>query len=502
MNTYNTFDINSIETPTKEDITVTFTPGKDTQKAIVRIFNNGEKVDIQRYTGNKPIIITLVDSGNLQIQVTTIDSYNREETYKSGIYKIDKEAPGLAVGNSKLSLYVGDKINVMGGVKAVDKVDGDITNKVVSNITELDLTTPGTKELIYTVSDAAGNVTTKTVVLELAERNITGLLIVQSGIIIVLLALIVFILKYRKTLNLEKRYGKYSVEPLVDQSPSLSEKATGVYKRLVSWLTSKIKKSAVVKDYSKRLNKYLLFTKDTYQTSMDIVSAKIIVGFIFLIIAIVSKTLQYKILSFYEMIIPFTLGFFTLDVVYALQYRFYRERMENDLLQAIIIMNNAFKSGRSIVQAIELIGNELPGVIGDQFRRMRKEMATGLSVEDVFRRFAERIDFEEVTYLTASLTILNKTGGNIIKVFSSIERSLFLKKRLKTELKSLTGSSRIIMWVLFFVPVFFAVAITFLNPGYFNPFFQSNIGIILFALMMVLYIIYIFVVRKILKVRM
>ena len=176
--------------------------------------------------------------------------------------------------------------------------------------------------------------------------------------------------------------------------------------------------------------------------------------------------------------------------------------MENDLLQAIIIMNNAFKSGRSIVQAIELIGDELPGVIGDQFRRMRKELKTGLSVEDVFRRFAERIDFEEVTYLTASLTILNKTGGNIIKVFSSIERSLFLKKRLKMELKSLTGSSKIIMWVLFFVPIMFAVVITILNPGYFNPFFQSNIGLMLFGVILLLYAIYIAIVRKILKVRM
>lgn len=496
------FSIYSIDTPTKEDVTITFTPKSDTQKIICRIFNNGELIDIQRYIGSKPVTIILTDSGNLQLNITTTDGYGREEIYKSGIYKIDKEAPGLSVGNSSLSFFIGDKLDIMGGVKAVDKVDGDITNKVKSNISELDLDTPGTKELIYSVSDSAGNVTTKTVTLEVSERNLTGLLIVQSGIIVVLLALIVFIIKYRKTLNIEKRYGKYSVEPLVDETPSLSEKATGIYKRVVTWLTSKIKKSVVVKDYSKRLNKYLLFTKDTYQTSMDIVSAKIIVGFIFLIIAIVSKTLQYKILSFYEMIIPFTLGFFTLDVIYALQYKFYRERMENDLLQAIIIMNNAFKSGRSIVQAIELIGDELPGVIGDQFRKMRKEMATGLSVEDVFRRFAERIDFEEVTYLTASLTILNKTGGNIIKVFSSIERSLFLKKRLKTELKSLTGSSRIIMWVLFFVPIMFAIMISFLNPGYFNPFFQSQIGIILFTIMVVLYIIYIWVVRKILKVRM
>lgn len=58
------------------------------------------------------------------------------------------------------------------------------------------------------------------------------------------------------------------------------------------------------------------------------------------------------------------------------------------------------------------------------------EINVGLSIDIVFKRFAERIKLEEATYLTAALTILNKTGGNIIKVFSSIEKTLFNKKNL------------------------------------------------------------------------
>ena len=142
-------------------------------------------------------------------------------------------------------------------------------------------------------------------------------------------------------------------------------------------------------------------------------------------------------------------------------------------------MNNAFKSGRSITQAIELVSHELDGPIKEEFRKMYLEISFGLSIDVVFKRFAERIQLEEITYLTASLTILNKTGGNIIKVFSSIEKSLFNKKKLKLELNSLTGGSKIIVMALFLVPILFMVFVSFINPDYFVPLYTTKIGLIL-----------------------
>ena len=116
--------------------------------------------------------------------------------------------------------------------------------------------------------------------------------------------------------------------------------------------------------------------------------------------------------------------------------------------------------------------------------------------------FAERVQLEEITYLTASLTILNKTGGNIIKVFSSIEKSLFNKKKLKLELASLTGSSKIVVIALFLVPILFIVFVSILNPTYFVPLYTTKMGIVLMIIMILMYLVYIYFVRKIMKVRM
>ncbi|MBQ8234013.1 MAG: type II secretion system F family protein, partial [Bacilli bacterium] len=239
-----------------------------------------------------------------------------------------------------------------------------------------------------------------------------------------------------------------------------------------------------------------------FKNSMDIISSKLNVALLFLTLALIAHIINLSSISFFKLLIPFIIGFTIPDLLYFIKYKKYVNDIENDLLQAIIIMNNAFKSGRSITQAIDLVASELSGPISDEFKKIGIELSSGLDLSVSFKRFANRINVEEVTYLTASLSILNKTGGNIIKVFSSIEHSLFMKKKLNLELRSLTSSSKIIIKVLFLVPLLFVLFVSLITPTYFMPFINTEIGLIILLFMIIYYIIYIVVVSKIMKVRM
>ena len=232
----------------------------------------------------------------------------------------------------------------------------------------------------------------------------------------------------------------------------------------------------------------------------EIFAGKIFVALVFVIVAVFATTIQFKLISAYEIIIPLIVGFFVLDILYFIKYKAYRVKMENDLLAAIIVMNNAFKSGRSISQAIDIAGEEVEGEIGREFKKMSLELSYGLGIDVIFKRFASRVNIDEVNYLTASLTILNKTGGNITKVFDAIEKTMFNKKKLRLELKSLTGSSKIIVYVLFAVPFIFVLFISIINPTYFMPFITTKLGFILLIGMIIYYIIFIICVKKIMKV--
>ena len=164
-------------------------------------------------------------------------------------------------------------------------------------------------------------------------------------------------------------------------------------------------------------------------------------------------------------------------------------------------MKNSFRAGNSLTQTIDIVTEELEGDIALEFKRMKLELSMGLSIEEVFDRFASRLDLPEVSYLSSSLIILNQTGGNIVKVFSSIEKTLMNKKKIRLELRALTGSSRLVTSILTVLPIIFMIIISLISPNYFAPFFESALGILIFILAFALYLLYICLVRKIMKVR-
>ena len=118
----------------------------------------------------------------------------------------------------------------------------------------------------------------------------------------------------------------------------------------------------------------------------------------------------------------------------------------------------------------------------------------------VFRRFYERVKLDDALYISSSISLLNKTGGNIVKVFASIERNFYDKKKIDNELKAMTSSSVFVYRTLVVFPFIFCILIVLLNPQYFLPLFSNIIGIIILVLMAVLYVSYILIIKKILKV--
>ena len=176
------------------------------------------------------------------------------------------------------------------------------------------------------------------------------------------------------------------------------------------------------------------------------------------------------------------------------------KRLSADLLRAVIVMNNAFKAGKSTLQALKIASEELPEPICDEFKKMYLDMKYGLSVDTVFDRFAKRVGIDEAVYLSSSLTILNKTGGNIVEVFSSIERTLFDRKKLDEELKNVVEAPKMVVRILFVIPIIFTAMIYILNPDYFSPLIHHPLGFIIIFIILIMFIIYGMLLRRILRV--
>lgn len=489
---------------TNEELHIIYTPTLTTKAYSYKVFKDGEEYNVSSVASNEASEIVLSESGIYQISVTEIGRYNQKTEISSGTYEIDMESPVIACSETVIKTYKTADLetmeqNVLEYCNVTDSRDGDITNNLTMDLSDFSV---GLHELTLTVSDEAGNTSSKNIYLNIAKDNSSLLLGFQILLGIILIALICQLIRYKRSVSFEKRLTKYSVQAIYDRGVSVFDSFMGHYLTLIKKISRLLNKSVFLKKYSKRYEKYIPPYKETYKEEMNFVAVKTLVAIFLVIIAVFAKTIQFQVLHLYEIFLPFIFGFMLPDIVYILKYKVYRNQIENDLLQAIIIMNNAFKSGRSITQAIELVTKELEGPIAEEFKKMHLELSFGLAIDIVFKRFASRIELEEVTYLTASLSILNRTGGNIIQVFTSIEKTLFNKKKLRLELASLTGSSKIIVYMLIAIPILFVVLISMISPTYFTPMYTTPIGFVFTGIIVIIYMLYIICVRKIMKVRM
>lgn len=501
MNNYG-FNLYEQLNPINKDINIVYKPTTSVVKYEYYIIKDGIRSDAISVNGTKETNIILTDTGNYQIEVKTYDYYYNINTISSGVYKIDKEVPVINIKENSIQIEVGSNYDFLNNVVVTDKQDGDITTNVKINNNDIDLTTAGQKYVTYTVSDQAGNTSSEKMLVEVIDNKASGLFYIQVLIGLLVVILICLGLSYYRTMKLIKRIGRYGLDPMDDNTPSLLDQLINFYTRVLNRISGYLNKSVFLVKYAKRYEKYLGIVNKHYKQSMNYIASKLVASLTFLLIAIISNAIQTYMFGLYEMILPLIFGFFVPDFIYLYKYKRYRGNLENDFLQAIIIMNNAFKSGRSISQAIDIVSKELDGPMAFEFKKMGLELSFGLSVDVVFKRFADRVNLDEARYLTASISILNKTGGNIIKVFSSIEKTLFSKKKLKLEMRSLTGASRIIVYVLIAVPIMFILFISLISPNYFVPLVSTELGYIITAIIIVVYIIYIFFVFKIMKVRM
>lgn len=328
------------------------------------------------------------------------------------------------------------------------------------------------------------------------------MIIVQFVIIAILLTVLIIVIKNLKSYEFERKFADFSLLSNKDIEISFFDRLHLSFWKIVHKLSKILKISKVIEKHSKKYERDITLNNRNIKDPMDYIAIKCLVGIAFNILYLITTFLQFLRFDFMKALVVFIIGYLLPNIVILYRRKKRQDKIEDDLLKAIIIMNNSFKSGRNIMQAIETVKNELDGPIADEFKKISLDISYGLSLDTVFNRFYNRVQVEDAKYIASSLTLLNKTGGNIVKVFSMIEKSFFDKKKLKNELDSLTASSRFVFKMLVAMPLIFVVIINILNNDYFKPLISSTFGGFILVIIISLYILYILVVRKVLKVKM
>lgn len=485
---------------TNESLIITFTPGADIKKYEIILYKDNVEYKKEVINQNKQTSVLLDSSGIYKIEVNLFDSNDKISQVKSGEYIIDKEAPVIELTKKVITIKQGKSFNQNDFIIVKDNMD--VNPRIESNYNSLDLYKIGAQIITYEVYDGSGNKASKTVIVNVKKNNDNILMVYQGllGIIIILLA--IFVIWFKRKQRIFERVSKYSVQGIKQTSEGVMDYFINIYMNILRFVVKILNNSGIAKKQGQKYNKYVSLSTLKVKNGITLVAHKIVFGFLFVIICAFSKAILGDVITVEEGLLLYLIGYFLPDIKYLILYRKYHDKLEEDLLESVVIMNNAFKVGASPEQAIKIVGEEMNGTMQKEYKQIYAEIKFGLSINDAFARFSERLNLKEAEYVAASLEILNETGGDVVKIFDSIEKNLFNTRKIKNEYKALTGSPKLISNFLFVLPIIFVIIILMINNEYFNPLFKSSVGILLIVVAIALYIMYILIIRKILKIRM
>ncbi|BCJ93554.1 hypothetical protein acsn021_11230 [Anaerocolumna cellulosilytica] len=129
---------------------------KDESKVIVT-FEDGKEVH------------TYEKGGFIEEKVILTDEYSNV-TVLSVTFEIVADSTKPVIKGAKNSkVYIGETVDFLKGVSAMDDRDGDVTNSIVVDASKVDTGKAGKYKLKYSVKDNAGNQATKTVTITVLE---------------------------------------------------------------------------------------------------------------------------------------------------------------------------------------------------------------------------------------------------------------------------------------------------------------------------------------------
>lgn len=158
-----------------------------------------------------------------------------------------------------------------------------------------------------------------------------------------------------------------------------------------------------------------------------------------------------------------------------------KEKFQAQLVDGLISISQSMKAGLSFMQALEILVEEMPRPISQEFALIIKENRMGKTFEQSFQNLNKRMQSEDLNLITTAILVAQETGGNITEAFIKLAESMRRKKRIREQIKTLTTQARWQGIIMSALPVIFAVMVFNMNPHFFDIMLESDMGRLLLA---------------------
>lgn len=152
-------------------------------------------------------------------------------------------------------------------------------------------------------------------------------------------------------------------------------------------------------------------------------------------------------------------------------------QFNNQISDALTLIVSSLRSGYSFARAMQLVADEMPAPISEEFTFALGEVSLGVAVEVALQRMVERTQSYDLDLVVTAVTIQLQVGGNLAEILGTIADTIRERVRVQREIDVLTAEGKLSGVILFLLPIAVGGMILVNNPGYFKPILTYPLGI-------------------------
>ncbi|MGO4886430.1 type II secretion system F family protein [Anaerobacillus sp. MEB173] len=322
------------------------------------------------------------------------------------------------------------------------------------------------------------------------EQSALPILIISFILFTTLFGMIGIVIKQRKN-RLKIRLHKFipqEFEPVIENKND-RKKGLSKTKELLTAVGKHFEDSSFVQKWRQKLDQAAIPLKPGEFFVLRVVIAALAATIVFLmgyhwLFFVLSPILSYLIVGFY--------------VSFKRERRL--KRCSDQLAEALGTMANAMRAGFSFMQAMQLVGKEMPDPLGPEFLRTLQEINFGIKTEEALENLMNRLPNNDLDIVIKALLIQRSSGGNLAELLETMQETIHGRVRIMEELKSLTAQGRMSAWVITLLPIGLGIYLKVVNPEFFAPMLIHPLGWVLLGVGTALLLIGWFVIQKVVKV--
>ncbi|WP_343519665.1 type II secretion system F family protein [Sphingomonas sp.] len=141
---------------------------------------------------------------------------------------------------------------------------------------------------------------------------------------------------------------------------------------------------------------------------------------------------------------------------------------------AIELLVRGLRSGLPITETMGVVGAEVEGPVGEEFRAISDKMKIGRTLDQALQETADRLGTPEFQFFTITIAIQRETGGNLAETLANLADVLRKRGQMKLKIRAMSSESKASAYIIGSLPFIVFVLIWFISGEYMQKFFTDE----------------------------